>query len=146
MKHLVAALGLLIFSISACSKEKVSITPDPPIEIPFTGDWSRQFEAGPGNLHTVHNLIYQDRLRNTLEGSIGVANYVMIRDTFLSEDNRYIGHTPDDQYYLLFTKVLDDKSISIYKQIVEDIDQGLDLTVPPASTTINHGWNTYEKQ
>ena len=145
-KIMLMLTATLIFS--SCSKDDGPI-PEPQTqrdEIPFTGTWQRQFEAGPGNLHTVDYLIYQDSIRYTLAGPVGQADYIMQRDTFLLENNRYIGHTNANQHYLIFVKNENNDSIALYKQEVVDIAEGMTIEVPADTTTANHGWNTYYKQ
>ncbi len=132
----------------ACSKEDDS--PLQPLqnqreEIPYTGTWQRQFEAGPGNVHTAGYWIYQDSIRYTLTGPVGNADYAMKRDTFLSENNRFIGHTTANQYYLIFVKNVTNDSLSLYKQTVSNVAEGMTIAVPDDATTANHGWNTYHK-
>lgn len=142
-----------IAGLTSCSSEEETVTPDAqndPIieaaEIPFTGNWTRQFEAGPGNLHTVQYAVYQDSIRYTISGPIGNADYVMIRDTFLMDDFRYVGHTPEAKHYLVLVKNVSDSSMTLYKQEVMDMEEALGIPVPASNTTANHGWNTYQKQ
>lgn len=150
MRTLLLAVVVTLF-ITACEKEDTTETSDPQDQdiqleaIPFTGNWQRQFEAGPGNLHTVNYAIYQDSIHYTLSGNIGNADYVMQRDTFLLDNNRFIGHTNSNQYYLLFVKHVSNDSIALYKQEVADVPDGMSITVPSDTTTANHGWNTYYK-
>ncbi len=143
---IVLLLGFII--LTGCKKDDI-IEPIPQpiikVEIPFTGIWERQFEAGPGNLHTVNYFIYQDSIRYTLSGPVGNANYLMQRDTFLIESNRFIGHTNSNQYYLIFTKNVSTDSITIYKQEINDLAEGLSIDEPSDTTTQNHGWNTFHK-
>ncbi len=136
-------LTLLWAVTIGCSEEEVTPVDDTPIS--FTGNWSRQFEAGEGNWHTVTYSIYQDSIRYKLSGLIGNANYVLHRDRFQAEDNRFIGHTSANQYYLIFAKNITTDSIAIYKQQINSIDEGLTIAVPNANSTENHGWNTYHK-
>jgi hypothetical protein len=141
--------ALLILAIILASSREKEGDISPAFEkenIPFEGVWARQFEAGPGNLHDVKYAVYQDSIRYRLTGPIGNADYVMLRDTFLPEDNRYVGHTPDYQYYLLFAKGISVESVTIYKQKVESMEEGLTTPVPDANTTANHGWSTYNKE
>lgn len=146
MKRLFMLLALGAWMSSACSKDDDNIQPDLPSEISFTGNWTRQFEAGSGNLHTVLYAIHQDSMRYTLSGPVGNADYVMLRDTFILEDNRFIGHTPEGQHYLIFVKNISSDSITIYKQEIANVDEGLSIAVPDDNTTANHGWNIYYKE
>lgn len=142
----VSLLGFII--LTGCKKDDIiEPIPQPTIKttIPFTGTWERQFEAGPGNLHTANYFIYQDSIRYTLAGSIGNADYLMQRDTFLLENHRFIGHTNSNQYYLMFAKNLTNDSITIYKQEINSLNEGLNINIPSDTTTQNHGWGTYHK-
>lgn len=139
---------ILLLSCSMSCDDDESI-PEPMIEqenIPFQGNWVRQFEAGPGNVHDVLYAVYQDSIRYTLSGPVGNANYVMLRDTFVLENNRYIGHTPDDQYYVLFVKDINSDNITLYKQPISSVEEGMTVEVPDAETTEHHGWSVYTKQ
>ena len=113
--------------------------------ISFTGQWTRQFSVA-GLLHNVSYTIHQDSIRYKLSGGIGNANYLILKDTFLLKDQRYIGHTPDGQHYLIFVKNHNADSLILYKQKVSTISEGLKLGIPPDHTTANHGWNVFYKQ
>ncbi|MGI9525509.1 MAG: hypothetical protein ACR2MS_00200 [Weeksellaceae bacterium] len=146
MNNLVSTYLLSIIVLTGCNHDdSIEPSPEPIIkaEIPFTGTWERQFEAGPGNLYTVNYYIYQDSIRYKLGGPIGNADYLMQRDTFLIENNRFIGHTNADKYYLMFTKNVSNNAITIYKQEIGDLIEGLSIDMPSDTTTQNHGWNTF---
>lgn len=112
-------------------------------EITFVGTWSRAFEPAPGSPHTATYIIEPDSIRYMLEGDVGNADYVMLRDAFVGNDNRYVGHTDDGLYYVLFVRDADDAGITLYKQEVDSLSDGLNLDIPPKDTTENHGWNRY---
>ncbi|MBW7845508.1 MAG: hypothetical protein H3C45_07685 [Bacteroidia bacterium] len=143
-------LAILLTSVALVSCEKEESTPEQTtpkqVQIPFTGNWQRQFEAGPNNVQTSNYLIYQDSIRYILEGPIGQANYMLFRDTFIIENNRFIGHTSTNQHYLIFVKNHSSDSISIYKQEVDNVAEGLTVEVPDESTTANFGWGLYYKK
>ena len=138
------AIGITIWL--GCSKDDDTDQIFQRTEIPFAGTWTRQFEAGPGNLHTVFYGIYRDSIRYTLTGPIGNADYVMLRDTFLPENNRFIDHTPENQLYLLFAKIISADTIKMYKQEVSGMEEGRSVPVPAPNTTANYGWGTYTRQ
>lgn len=150
MKKMIFLFTTLALLFTNCQKDDDDAIDQPtnttPAEIMFTGDWTREFEAGPGNLHTVKYSIYQDSIRYTLSGPIGSADYVILRDTFLLENNRFVGHTSADLHYLIFVKELGFDSISIYKQEIIDVSTALTIDVPHDTTVVNHGWNTYSKK
>lgn len=144
MKNIIFYFFIPFVILSACDKEEDKV--NSLIEqIPFVGTWSWQFEAGPGNLHTATYHIYQDSIRYKLVGNVGNADYVLQRDTFLKENNRFVGHTDQDIYYLIFAKNITQDSITLYKQVVTSLSEGLTLDVPANNTTANHGWNVYHR-
>lgn len=149
MKKLLASSLLTILVFTSCHRNNDNDGPVTPptngVEIPFQGKWQRQFEAGPGNPHTVSYLIENDKIRYVLTGVIGNADYTMVRDTFLMENNRFIGHTSDNHYYVLFTKDVSDNHITVYKKEVENVTEGLNEPLPAPDNTENHGWNVFEK-
>lgn len=136
---------LLVIISFACSNDDGIINNSKVDNIPFTGTWKREFSAGEGNNHEVFYHIYQDSIRYILNGPVGNANYVMKRDTFLLKNNRYIGHTSNNQHFLIFVKEHKGDSISIYKKKVKSISEGLAESIPATDDTSNHGWNIYFK-
>lgn len=143
-KNILMILAVLL--VISCDKDDDNIPEIEQEAISFNGVWSREFEAGEGNFHVAAYLVYQDSIRYTLAGSLGNANYVINRDTFLLENNRYIGHSITNQHYLIFVKNANQDSITLYKQEVIDMAEGLIIDVPADDTVANHGWNTYYKQ
>lgn len=149
MKKAAFFIAISMIGFTGCKKdviEQEATTPSPVASIPFTGTWERQFNAGPGNPHTATYKIYQDSIRYTLTGAVGTANYVIHKDNYLTLNNRFVGHTPDNQYYLIFVKEHPGDSITLYKQTVANATEGLNISVPADTTTQNHGWNTYYLQ
>lgn len=139
-------LSLILISLIALfSCKKINVLENKKSEIPFTGNWERSFDAGPGNTHTANYFVFQDSIRYTLQGSVGNANYLILRDTFIQQDNRFIGHTNLDEFYLLFVKQNASNTINIYKQSISSIAEGLSTQVPSDTSTQNHGWNTFNK-
>ena len=45
----------------------------------------------------------------------------------------------------MFTKNVSTDLITIYKQKINDVAEGLSIDVPSATSTQNHGWNTLNK-
>lgn len=115
------------------------------IKTSILGIWEREFKVMT-KLHTANYQIYQDSIKYQLTGLIGNANYLIKRDTFLSKTNRFIGHTKEKQYYLILAKKITENSISIYKQKINNIDEGLNILIPNDTTTQNHGWNLFYKK
>jgi len=151
MKAVFIFLAALFIGLMGCKKkEEVESTPETEATtkttIPFTGIWERKFETRPGNFQTAKYAVYQDSIGYTLSGAVGNADYVMLRDTFLLEKNRFIGHTSTNQSYLIFVKNISNDSITLYKEEVANITAGLNANFPSDTTTQNHGWNTYGKK
>ena len=115
------------------------------IDTSFLGTWEREFKVMT-KLHTANYQIYQDSIKYQLTGLIGKANYLIKRDTFLLKTNRFIGHTKENQYYLILFKNITENSISIYKQKINSVSEGLTILIPNDTTTQNHGWNLFYKK
>lgn len=143
---------LLLILLGSCKKDETKTTEtipttNPPSDsISFKGKWGRRFYAGPANPHDVTYQIYEDSIRYTLTGNIGQANYKMVRDTFITTNNRWIGHTNAGTYYLIFVKNITPDSITIFKRESPNIQEALNAAVPPPTTTMNHGWNIFKKK
>ena len=145
MKNIYLFILLSIITVSSCKDEGITndIASQNKAVIPFTGYWQRSFTAGPGNIQTASYFIYQDSIHYTLTGPIAQEDYVIIKDSYIEEDNRFIGHTESFQYYLIFVKNENADSITLYKQSIIDANAGLGISVPNDSTTQNYGWNVY---
>ncbi len=150
--RLALGIALLLALLAACAPpsetDVSSIEPlgdsaeDP---IPFLGTWTHEFKVGPDSPHVATYVVASDRIHYTLTGSVGSADYVMIRDDFSASDNRFVGHTNDGEFYVLFARDISDQNITIYKQKVDGLTVALELPEPPIDTTESHGWNTYRK-
>lgn len=151
MKKYIATSVLSLLMLSSCvKKDKItSISTEPinsnSIDIPFSGDWEREFETGPGIKHKANYHVYKDSIRYKLAGIFVNRDYVMLRDTFLNKENKFIGHTSDNQYYVLFAKDVSENTVTIYKQEIKNVEEGLKITQPADNTTESHGWNTFQK-
>jgi hypothetical protein len=139
MKRFITLLSLSLVLIIACKKEELENIVITPGEIPFTGKWTRTFEASPGGMHTESYAVYQDSLSYQIASSFVNSNYVIIKDTFLLTDNRFIGHTPENTLYILFVKEETDSTISVYKQEVASVAERITVEFPVANTTANYG-------
>ncbi|MEE9361007.1 MAG: hypothetical protein V3U92_00245 [Cellulophaga sp.] len=143
MKYIVITF-ILIGVLFSCAKDDSS--PDLEEQISFTGVWKRQFEAGLGNLHDVSYKIYQDSIRYKISGSIGNADYVILKKEFTARNDRFIGFNPDNKFhYVLFFKEISDKNITIYKKEVFSFEKAQLVKFPASDNTENHGWNTFGK-
>ncbi|MDE0628368.1 MAG: hypothetical protein OXH99_18385 [Bryobacterales bacterium] len=148
------ALGIALLSaiLATCGPPSETLVDSvEPIEdddedpISFLGTWTREFDVGPGNTHIATYVVASDRIHYTLTGDVGNADYIMIRHAFSGTDNRFVGHSKDGEYYVLFARDISDRNVTIYKQKVDGLTAALELAMPPNDTTENHGWNSYEK-
>ncbi len=146
MRKLILILAMVAFFLIGCKKEKIiENEPEEEIvqdEIPFTGSWSREFMVADF-VQTVTYSIYEDSVRYTMTGDFAQTDYLIIRDVFQLENNRFIGHTDLGEYYTMFVKPSAD-SIVIYKQTVADVAEGMALEVPNEDTEVSYGWNIYK--
>lgn len=145
-------IALLLAILTTCGpqSEQVATSVEPPEDladdpIPFLGTWTHEFDVPPGLPHIATYVVTPDHIHYTLTGSVGSADYTMTRDAFSASDNRFVGHTKDGEFYVLFAREVSDRTMTIYKQKVDGVTAALELAVPADDTTESHGWNTYEK-
>lgn len=146
-------IALLLVLVTTCApqSEQVATSVEPLGDladdpIPFLGTWTHEFDVPPGLPHLATYVVTPDRIHYTLAGSVGNADYAMTRDAFSASDNRFVGHTKDGEFYVLFAREVSDRNMTVYKQKVDSVTAAMELAVPPADTTESHGWNTYEKR
>lgn len=113
--------------------------------IPFVGTWSRTFSVGTAEQHATYTVT-DDSIRYTLAGAIGNADYVMQRDAFVADERRFVGHTDDGLYYVVFVRDVSEEAITLYKAEVVSVGEGLGYEEPPEDTQENHGWNVYSRE
>lgn len=112
---------------------------------PFYGKWSRDFTIMMGFKHKARYQISTNRIHYKLNGSLGNAEYTIMRDRFLAKNNRFVGHTKEGTYFVIFFKITAEKDLMLYKREVHNLAEGLKAKVPSASDSENRGWNTYKK-
>ena len=137
-----SAVLLLLVSLGAC---RSSAGPRAGAAMPFLGTWERSFEADKKS-HTATYVVEPRSIRYKLVGDVGNADYVIHRDAYSPDEKRFVGHTDKGEYYVVFVRAATDDSITLYKQKVDSLVDGLGLSAPPASTTKHHGWNTYQRR
>lgn len=145
MKRLAIFFALAVLWACGSDPANPAVMADAAVADLPLGTWTRQFEAGRGNVHTVSYTIESDRMHYLLEGSVGMADYVLLREDFDPLLQRFVGRTEDNRFYAVFFNPNDDGML-IYKEEVADLAAGRDLPIPPPDTTANHGWNLFVRQ
>lgn len=113
-------------------------------EIPFKGTWSRAFSMGEGMEQEVSYSITDKEIVYAMKGAMPM-EYSLIMDSFVSEDNRWIG-TKGDETYVVFVKNITAESISLFKQKADSKDAALKMVFPSDTTRSKFtSWNVYNK-
>ena len=70
-------------------------------------------------------------------------NYTIMKDTFVVEDNRWVGIL-NDQSYVIFAKNITTDSITLLKQKAKNRQEALTMPFPSDSATSRFTtWNVY---
>ena len=139
MKNIFYLLVLIIFV--SCKKEVKIENPKMDL-VSFVGTWTRSFDV-IGAEHVAKYTISKSEIQYSLSG-LHNAKYTLALDSYNAKDSgRWIGHTKDNQYYLLFFKGVLEENITLYKQKIDNPNTGLEIKVPAEDTEENYGWNTY---
>lgn len=145
MKNYIILLFSLTIILTSCKKENIKLT-NPDKDTPkFVGIWSRVYPI-LGSDFTAKYAIDTNQINYSNKGNgPGNADYRIQFDSYDEKDKRWIGHTSENQYYLIFFKNITDEHITIYKQKVADPNDAQNIPIPSNSNTEHYGWNTYSK-
>lgn len=114
-------------------------------ELPFLGTWSRAFSMGEGVEQKVSYIIDNESIKYVMTGAMPMS-YEIVMDTFVSSDNRWIGHKGETPY-VIFVKDIEEGSINLFKKKVASIEEGLSTGFPSDTTRSKFtSWNVYQKQ
>ncbi len=140
MKNHLLIISLLIF-ISCTNTAKQ----EEPMKIPFLGTWTRSFELAKDSTQHVYYTIWADSIQYEMQGPLPV-KYVMQKDSFVVEDNRWVGKL-NDVPYVIFIKNASPDSITLFKKQVTDMEEALSMQVP-SDTVSSHfaSWNVYKRR
>lgn len=134
-------LGLFTFAIykSICDFQTVSAN------TPFQGRWKQQVSIKNKKNTATFYKIYQDSILFSIANrNQKPINQVIRRDTFLANENRFIGHTYTNQYYLIFLKYDSNQSIKLFKQEVANVEEGLRFDLPQDyESEVSSEWDVY---
>lgn len=146
MKNLSTIIIALLITISSCKKEEIPII-NPDLDTPdFIGNWERKYDI-LGAEFTATYLIDSSQITYSNKGNgPGNTEYTIQFDSYNEDEKRWIGHTEDNKYYLIFFKDIEKESITLYKQKVKDPNEALEVELPNEETSQNYGWNTYSRQ
>lgn len=130
--------------LSSCEKEEIKIEDPKKDKLEFIGTWSRVYDI-LGSDFTAKYEIDSNTINYSNNGDgPGNTEYTLNLDSYDEEDKRWIGHTSENKYYLLFFKNITETNITIYKQSVSDPNEAQNIKVPADDIEENYGWNTYK--
>lgn len=114
------------------------------VDIPFKGTWSRAFSMGEGMDQEVSYSISDTEIVYAMKGSMPM-EYSLVMDSFIAEDNRWIGNKGNDTY-VIFVKNITSDSITLFKQKIDTKDAALNMVFPSDTTRSKFtSWNVYHK-
>ncbi len=142
-------LAIILVSTIACnsSKEKTRINEKLVISanLPFEGIWSRSFELGKDSIAHVYYRVWKDSIQYEMQGPLKV-KYIMHKDTFISNDNRWVGKL-NDVSYVIFLKNITKDSIVLFKKEVKNKSEAIQMNFPSKEEKSHFSsWNTYYKK
>lgn len=146
MKNIPLLLLIIITAFSSCKKEEIPLI-NPDLDTPnFIGNWERKYDI-LGSEFTASYFIDSTQIIYKNEGNgPGNAEYTIQFDSYNEDENRWIGHTEENKYYLIFFKNITSTNITLYKQKVNDPNEAQEIDIPADDNNQNYGWNTYQKQ
>lgn len=145
MKNLSILFTLLLITFSSCKKEEIPII-DPVLDIPeFVGNWQREYKIIGATFVASYKIDTNKIEYSNVGNGPGNAEYTIQFDSYDETDKRWIGHTEDNKYYLIFFKDITAESITLYKEKVNDPNEAMNTPVPSDDNSQNYGWNTYTK-
>lgn len=145
MKKISPLLLVLIIALTSCKKEVIPLI-NPILDTPdFIGNWERKYDI-LGSEFTATYLIDSTQIIYSNKGNgPGNTEYTIQFDSYNEDEKRWIGHTEENKYYLIFFKDITEENITLYKQKVQDPNEAQQMPIPDADNTQNYGWNTYSK-
>lgn len=146
MKRVLIIALIAIGFIISCKKEEIIID-NPSKDIPnFVGTWSRTYPILGNNFVATYSIDTSKIIYSNQGDGPGNSEYSITFDSFKESDNRWIGHTTENQYYLIFFKDISESNITIYKQKVNNPNDAQTIEIPSEDNQENYGWNTYDRQ
>jgi len=129
MKNFVFVIMILFIGITACdNSNKSKKTSKNDSEISFIGTWTRSFEMGKDSLQFVYYRIWEDSIHYEMKGPLNL-NYTIQKDTFLANENRWVGNLEGNPY-VIFLKNISTDSITLFKENVKTQEEALKMPIP----------------
>ncbi|MEM1126561.1 MAG: hypothetical protein AAGI71_07915 [Bacteroidota bacterium] len=138
--------ALLILVLAACSgSDPVSALEPRTDPFPLRGTYSWTFDIPSYGTQVSTNIFSADQVEYDMAGPAYATHYVIHLESYDTSEGRWIGHTGNEIYYVMFFEALTDTSVSIYKHKCGSRDEAYTFKRPGPDETADHGWNTYLK-
>ncbi|MCF6280464.1 MAG: hypothetical protein L3J14_08975 [Flavobacteriaceae bacterium] len=142
MKKTVILLITIAFVLIGCKK---SMTDKQSKEVSIEGVWVRSFEMGSGVSANVTYTIGEGSIHYDMKGPRHV-QYTIKKDTVIAKDNKWIGNV-DGKQYVIFTKNVSEKEMTLLKIKVKDKKDALEKAFPSDTARSKFSsWNVYLKK
>lgn len=123
------------------------VTPGPAQDpFPLRGTYTWTFEiAGHGTQVSTH-VFAADSVLYEMDGPAYATRYTIHHESYDAAEGRWVGHTGNGIYYVMFFADRTDESVSVYKHRCTSRDEAYAFPLPAPDATADHGWNTYLRQ
>lgn len=143
MKKSLVFILISILGVTACNNSKKA---EPIFKtnntIPFIGNWGRSFELGVDSTQLVFYRVWEDSIQYEMKGPLNL-NYTLKKDTFIANDNRWLGNLHGNPY-VIFVKNVTSDSIAIFKKEVKNKEEALTMLFPSDTAMSRFSpWNVY---
>lgn len=131
---------MIIILIGCCKEEQKKESN----QIPFLGTWERSFSMGEATANITYTIT-EENINYGVKGPMDMS-YTIKKDTFIANDNKWIGTSEGDQY-VIFTKNITNKEITLLKLKAKNKQEALQMPFPSDSTRSKFSsWNSYQKK
>ncbi|MEM1268683.1 MAG: hypothetical protein AAF752_16815 [Bacteroidota bacterium] len=119
-----------------------------PVQDPFElrGTYAWTFDIPNYGTQVSKNVFGAELVEYSMDGPAYTTRYDIHLESFDAAEGRWVGHTGNGVYYVMFFKDVTDESVTIYKHKCVDQDEAYAFAFPGPDATADHGWNVYVRQ
>ena len=137
-------LFLAVLVTSACTNDNpVSVPEIRDDPFPFLGTYTWTFDVPNYGTQVSMNIFTPDSIVYDMSGPAYSTRYVIFKESYNEAEGRWVGHTGNDIYYVMFFKDRTEDRVTIYKHKCENRDEAYAFPLPAPDAEEDHGWNVY---
>ncbi len=138
---------LTVVAMSACTNDNPIEAPEPRTDpFPLQGAFTWTFEVPDYGTQVSTNVFASDSIVYEMSGPAYSTRYEIHKESYDEKEGRWVGHTGNDIYYVMFFKDRAEDQVTIYKHKCESRDEAYAFPIPAPDTEEDHGWNVYLRQ